>query len=82
MMAKISIAPKNCSGCLRCALACSYLTSPRREFNLSKSRITVLPGWEQGEFEITLSEECTSCGICVMYCEFGVLSQSKETQHG
>ena len=82
MMAEIFVAPENCSGCLRCALACSFFKSPERKFNLSQSRITVLPGWEQGEYEITLSEECDGCGICVEYCEFGVLSKSKEKQNG
>ena len=82
MATEILVDPEQCSGCLRCALACSFFTSPEREFNLSQSKITVLPGWEQGEFEITLSEECTSCGICVKYCEFGALSQDKEIQRG
>ena len=74
----ISIAPENCSGCLRCALACSFFTTSEREFNISKSKITVLPGWQQGEFEITLGEECNHCGICVQYCEFGALTQTRE----
>jgi Fe-S-cluster-containing hydrogenase component 2 len=73
--AEISIAAERCSGCMRCALACSFFTSRERVFNLSKSKIIVMPGWEQGQFEITLSEECTRCGICIPYCEFGVLSQ-------
>ena len=82
MAAEISIAPDNCSGCLRCALACSFFTSPKREFNLSQSKITVVPDWEQGLFHIALSEECTGCGICIDYCEFGVLSQSNEVHIG
>ena len=76
--AEILIAAEHCSGCQRCALACSFFTSPERMFNLSRSKITVLPSFEQGVFEITLSEECNGCGICVQYCEFGVLSQKKE----
>ena len=80
--ADIVVAPEHCSGCLRCALACSFFTSRQREFNLSLSKITVLPGWEQGQFEIVLSQECTHCGICVPYCEFGVLSQGEETNRG
>jgi NAD-dependent dihydropyrimidine dehydrogenase PreA subunit len=64
---------------MRCALACSLFTTPEREFNPSKSRITVLPDWEQGIYEVTMSEECkTGCSICVDYCEFGVLSRHEE----
>ena len=81
MPTEISIAPDHCSGCLRCALACSFFTSPERAFNLSQSKIMVVPSWEQGRFEITLSEECNYCGVCVRYCEFGVLSQNKEAGH-
>ena len=72
---EISIAAERCSGCMRCALACSFFTSRERVFNLSKSKIVVVPGWEQGQFEIALSEECTRCGICIPYCEFDALSQ-------
>ena len=82
MATEILVDPEHCSGCLRCALACSFFTSPEREFNLSQSKITVVPGWEQGQFEIRLSEECTGCGICVKYCEFGALSQGQEVQRG
>lgn len=82
MAAGISISPKDCSGCLRCALACSFFTSAERAFNLSKSKIMVVPDWDQGQFEITLSDECTGCGICIQYCQFGVLSQGKEVSHG
>jgi hypothetical protein len=60
---------------MRCALACWFFACRERVFNLSKSKIVVVPGWEQGQFEIMLSEECTCCGICIPYCEFDVLSQ-------
>ena len=73
---EISIAVEYCSGCLRCALACSFLTSGQRVFNLSQSRIQVTPRAEIGQFEVKLTEDCTDCGICVDYCEFGVLSQN------
>ena len=82
MATEILVDPEQCSGCLRCALACSFFTSPERTFSLSQSKITVVPGWEQGQFEIRLSEECTGCGICVKYCEFGALSQGHEVQRG
>lgn len=65
--------PQACSGCLRCALACSFFGSPERTFNLSKSRIKVVPAWNQEHFEIAFTEECIGCGTCVKYCEFGAL---------
>jgi len=71
---RLSIVAEQCSGCLRCALACSLYTSPERTFNLAQSKIRVVPGWEQGTFEITVSDDCTCCGICAMYCEFGALT--------
>ena len=73
--AEISIAAEHCSGCLRCALACSFFTSLEGAFNPSQSKIQVTPGPEDGQFEVKLTEDCTHCGICVDYCEFGVLSQ-------
>jgi Fe-S-cluster-containing hydrogenase component 2 len=72
---RVLVVPENCSGCLRCALACSFYTTPEREFNVSRSRIMILPGWDQRHFEVTLTDECTHCGICVQYCEFGALSR-------
>ena len=81
-IAGISIAAEHCSGCMRCALACSFFTTRERVFNLSKSKIVVVPGWEQGQFEITLNEECTHCGVCVPYCDFGALSQGQGVHRG
>ena len=75
---KISAVEENCSGCQRCALACSFFTSPEKAFNLSKSKITVMPSWDLGHFEISFSEACTRCGKCVQYCEFGALVKSGE----
>ena len=74
-VAELTIAAEHCSGCLRCALACSFFTSPQRAFNPAKSKIQVLPGLEEGQFDVVLDEGCTHCGICVDYCEFGVLGK-------
>jgi ferredoxin len=78
MPIEIQIDQDNCSGCMRCALACSFFTTSEREFNPSKSKITILPNWEQGIYEVALSDDCTNCGICVPYCEFHVLKRGKE----
>lgn len=82
MRREILINPDNCSGCMRCAQACSFFTTPEREFNLSKSRIVVLPTWEQGLYEVRLSGDCDGCGICIRHCDFGVLSRpGEEVRH-
>ena len=71
----ISTKPETCSGCLCCALACSFFTSTERAFNPSQSKIRIVPDPDDGRFEIEFTEDCTLCGICADYCEFGVLSQ-------
>lgn len=73
---EVSIAKEHCSGCLRCALACSFFTSGQSAFSPSLSRIQVAPRVEFGQFDVKLTEDCTGCGICIDYCEFGVLSQN------
>jgi ferredoxin len=82
MQKPIYLHADRCSGCLRCALACSFFTTPERAFNLSASKIVVLPGWEQGPYEVSFAEDCNGCGICIRYCAFGVLSRSpQEARH-
>jgi len=82
MRKDIRINQDSCSGCMRCAQACSFFTTPEREFNLSKSKIIVLPELEQGLYEVRLTEDCDGCGICIRQCDFGVLSRpGEEVQH-
>lgn len=81
MKRRIWIYPENCTGCLRCALACSYFATKEREFNISRAKIAILPGWQQRDFDIELDDECNHCGICVEYCEFGALSRAETEAH-
>lgn len=67
------IKEENCSGCLRCALACSFFNSPEREFNPSRSKIKIERKNSQNSFKISLQEDCTSCDICLPYCHYRVL---------
>nr|HID57619.1 hypothetical protein [Desulfobacterales bacterium] len=68
------IAEENCSGCLLCALACSFFNQPDRVFNLSKSQIKVERIGGQNRFKISFKEDCIECGTCADYCHYGVLS--------
>jgi NAD-dependent dihydropyrimidine dehydrogenase PreA subunit len=65
---------ENCSGCLRCALACSFFNTSEREFNLSESKIKIERLGGQNKFKVSFKEDCTNCGICVDYCNYEVLS--------
>ncbi len=72
-LTRIAVVPERCSGCLRCALACSFHESAPPTFNVSRSRIQVSPD-RDGGFEIAFSEDCVLCGRCIDHCEFGVLT--------
>ena len=50
----LETAEAQCTGCLRCMLACSFFTSGKQAFNPALSKIRVEPGSGDGEFEIVL----------------------------
>ena len=66
-----------CAGCLICELRCSLRLE--KEFNPSKAavRIRRLVG-EENEYEISFTEKCDNCGICVRHCPYGALVQEKK----
>lgn len=66
---RIKTVPGNCTGCLRCALACSELHTGA--FNPSAARIRIV--MNDAECAITFSETCTSCGVCADSCLYGAL---------
>ena len=70
---RIETAPTNCSGCLRCELACSDIHS--KQFNLSEARIKVVVSG--ADCIISFSDECSQCGICTDHCWYGALSKIK-----
>ncbi|HQH99865.1 MAG TPA: hypothetical protein PLA18_01200 [Deltaproteobacteria bacterium] len=60
---------ENCSGCLRCELACSDLSAER--FSLSEARIHV--DLDKARCTISFSPECRGCGTCADHCLYGAL---------
>jgi ferredoxin len=64
--------PEKCSGCMACQLACSLAYT--KSFNPLKSRI-IINGIGDIERQISFTEECNNCGICVKYCNYGALEE-------
>jgi Fe-S-cluster-containing hydrogenase component 2 len=64
---------ENCTGCMRCQLACSELHT--RKFNLHGARIKVnLSGTE---CTIEFGEDCTGCGVCADNCLYDALLKTR-----
>ena len=73
---EIKVHPEKCSGCLSCQLACSLAYN--KAFNPLKARIII--NWiGDMEREISFTDNCNNCGICVQYCNFGALEEAEVT---
>lgn len=66
---EIQINTQNCTGCLRCQLACSFQNTGR--FNPSAAYLTVQV--RGPECEIVFTEECLDCGVCADSCFYEAL---------
>jgi MinD superfamily P-loop ATPase len=66
---QISVVPENCTGCLRCQLACSEFYSGR--FTLQEARLEII--LSGSVCAIRFSEDCTSCGVCADNCLYDAL---------
>ncbi|MBM3118422.1 MAG: hypothetical protein FJ006_02540 [Chloroflexi bacterium] len=65
-----------CAGCMTCMLSCSFRLDGT--FNLAAARIQVRRLVNSpNEFEITFTDECDRCGVCVTYCPYGALTRQK-----
>jgi Fe-S-cluster-containing dehydrogenase component len=63
---------ERCTGCLRCALACSDLYSGSFNPALSRIRIAI----SADDWAIELSETCNECAACVDHCFYGALRRA------
>lgn len=74
--APIKVDAANCTGCLICELRCSLRFE--KAFNPAKAAIAIrrLVGADS-EYEISFTDKCDNCGICVRYCPYGALIQEK-----
>ena len=70
---QIQISLERCTGCLRCALACSDLFTGR--FNPLLSRVQVVVS--DADWSIEFNEDCNECGICVDHCFYGAMQKSR-----
>ena len=71
---QIQISPERCTGCLRCALACSDLYSG--SFNPAVSRIRIAVA--DDDWAVELTEDCNECAACVDHCFYDALQRQKK----
>ena len=79
---KIFVNPKNCKGCLRCVLACSFHHSQHKMFNPVLSSTRVWRDNDDKEIVMTVDDTCDLCGdeatlLCVQSCVFGAREVKK-----
>lgn len=71
--------PTKCVGCFRCALMCSFRFE--QAFNPRYSRIKIVPADRSavlGAPEVSFTDDCDGCGICVKACLYSVLTREKK----
>ena len=61
-----------CRVCFTCELICSLTFT--KKFNPSESRIRISSRGFGKEKKMSLTDECTECGLCARYCPFGALT--------
>jgi ferredoxin len=75
----IAVDAASCTGCLICELRCSLRFE--KAFNPSKSQIRIrrlVRG--DCEYDISFTDRCDNCGICVRYCPYGALIQEEKEE--
>ncbi len=72
MKYEITYIQENCSGCLRCQLACSRAYA--RSFQPSAACIKIES--RGAEYRIIFTKDCVECGFCADNCLFGALTKT------
>ena len=72
----INSVTENCTGCLRCALACSELYTG--SVNPVKAYIRVERAPDV--YTIRFEPDCNECGICVDSCFYGALEKGRREE--
>jgi carbon-monoxide dehydrogenase iron sulfur subunit len=67
--------PGKCTGCRRCQLICSFLHS--EIFSPDKAYVTIVEN-DYEVSDITFTDDCVACNICVQYCVYGALKFREE----
>lgn len=71
----ILLYPEKCTGCRLCQLRCSI--RQLGEFNPEKSYITVTRDHGIRTARLELTDDCTWCGYCTRFCNYGALELRK-----
>ena len=65
-----------CVGCLLCELRCSLRFE--KAFNPAEAAIAIRRKVKSAsEYEISFNEICDNCGLCVQFCNYGALTQTR-----
>lgn len=72
-MAKMIVDSKTCTGCLICAMTCSFIKEKR--IDITESRIYVI----HSSLAQTKVLYCTHCGNCISECPEGALKFDEST---
>jgi formate dehydrogenase beta subunit len=67
-----------CAGCRTCQMRCSLRWEGAFVPAKAKIQIKRLVMNRDFEFDITFSDECDGCGICVKYCPYGALTRNRK----
>lgn len=73
---KIRVDSSLCTGCLTCALRCSFRAT--EAFNPAASRIQIIMQPDGMGYDIAFTDECDGCLVCVEYCPYGALTKRKD----
>lgn len=75
----IQVNHEKCVGCLSCELRCSLRRVKAFSPVEADIRVSRVAGGEN-DFHVALTEDCDYCGICVLHCMYGALTQQKRAK--